>query len=131
MIGILSILLPGLFKTIDKVVDKVADADKIKAELQIMAMSGQAGELEAAMKIIVAETQGKDWLQRNWRPVLMISITAIIVNNYLIAPYAQAIFGVGIMLDLPDPLFTLMTIGVGGYIGGRTGEKMIKTYKEK
>ena len=131
MMRILSLFLPGLFKTIDKVIDNKADAEKIKGELQMAVMNGQASELEGAVKIIVAEAQGKDWLQRNWRPMLMLTIVAIIANNYLLAPYAQVIFGVGLQLDLPPELFTLMNIGVGGYVMGRTGEKMIKTFKQK
>ena len=60
---------------------------------------------------------------------MMIAII-IIANNYLIVPYANAFFGVGIQLDLPDALWTLLTIGVGGYTLGRSSEKIADKLKK-
>jgi hypothetical protein len=34
-----------------------------------------------------------------------------------------------IVLELPDKLWNLMLVGVGGYIAGRTGEKITDTIK--
>jgi hypothetical protein len=87
-------------------------------------------EIDAKAQIIVAEAQGQSWLQRNWRPMLMLTIIAIIANNYVIYPYITLFGGTATILQLPAELFTLMTIGVGGYVVGRTGEKMITTWKE-
>jgi hypothetical protein len=35
------------------------------------------------------------------------------------------------VLALPDRLWDLMTLGVGGYVVGRTGEKITQRWKEK
>ena len=43
----------------------------------------------------------------------------------------QALFGTGLMLDLPNELFNLMTVAVGGYVIGRSAEKGIRAWKEK
>jgi len=83
-------------------------------------------ELEAKTKIILAESQGDKW-QRRWRPTLMYACIAIIVNNYILQPYLAAIFNWSVTLDLPDKLWTLMTVGVGGYITSRGVEKIVKT----
>jgi len=53
-----------------------------------------------------------------------------VANNYLIAPYLGAMFGVGLMLDLPSSLWDLMTLGVGGYIGARTIDKGVENWKQ-
>lgn len=82
-------------------------------------------------EIIIAEAKGKSWLQRNWRPGLMAIFGTIIANNYIIAPYVGAIFGVELVLEMPADLWDLLKIGVGGYIVGRSGEKIIKTVKSK
>lgn len=57
----------------------------------------------------------------------MLSITAIVVNNYILAPYLQAAFGWwwSVTLDLPPEMWTLLTVGVGGYVVGRSGEKIV------
>ena len=72
-------------------------------------------------------------LQRNWRPVLMWVIVCIIGNNYLIAPIvnnAAAAFDMTLLpiLELPDHLFNLMTVSLGGYVVGRSAEKIIPQY---
>jgi hypothetical protein len=38
-------------------------------------------------------------------------------------------FGVGIALDLPERLWDLMTVGVGGYVVGRTAERGIELWR--
>ncbi|GAB2799030.1 hypothetical protein GCM10027040_27550 [Halomonas shantousis] len=83
--------------------------------------------IEAQAKVVIAEAQGESYLQRNWRPILMLTITAVVANNYLFAPYLGAMFGSALTLDLPDRLWDLMTLGVGGYIGGRSLEKVTQT----
>ena len=75
--------------------------------------------------VINTEMQG-NWLQRSWRPILMLSLVLIIINNYLLFPYFPESLT---MLDLPDKLWNLLTIGVGGYVAGRSIEKAVKIYK--
>ena len=123
-------IISAVAPLIGKWFDNEADAEKFKAELTEKLLQNEDKLMEAKRDIIVAEAQGESWLQRNWRPVLMLSIVAIVVNNYLIAPYVQAFGGMAIQLDLPDSLFTLMTVGVGGYVAGRSGEKIMKEYKK-
>jgi len=79
--------------------------------------------------IIIAEAKGDSWLQRNWRPMLMCAFGFIVVNNYIISPYLQALFGFSVHLDLPPAMWDLLKIGVGGYIVGRSVEKGIERWK--
>jgi len=73
-------------------------------------------ELEAKKEIIVAEAKGS-WLQRNWRPILMLTIVAIVANNYIIYPYLSMFTDNVVVLELPSKLWNLMLVGVGGYVG--------------
>lgn len=129
--GIGSILgiVPKLFGLVDKaVLDKDA-ATKLKFDLQNTVMSYESELVKAQANIIVAEAQGESWLQRNWRPILMLVIVAIVANNFLVVPILQ-LFGLeSVVLELPDQLYTLMTVGVGGYIAGRSGEKIAAKLK--
>ena len=132
----------GLIKPITDMVDNLTTTDEERGELKNKlvelqnAIASKVLDYEAKLneiqgKIVMAEAQGESWLQRNWRPILMISIVAIVVNNYLLFPYLQ-LFGIKtIELNLPDKLYTLMTVGVGGYVVGRSGEKIIKNMKGK
>ncbi|KPN28872.1 hypothetical protein SY89_03524 [Halolamina pelagica] len=98
---------------IDAAVTDKDQANKLKAELRRRLIDQQDAALQARMKIILAEATGESWLQRNWRPLLMTVIVAIIANNYLVAPYLGAMFGVGLQLELPQQLWQLMTMGSG------------------
>lgn len=117
-------LLGGLFGLIDKSVQDRDQAAKIKAELQTMVLSGDLRELEAAARIIAAEAAGESWLQRNWRPLLMLLFGIIIANNYLLAP----LFGTPQALIPPD-MWALLKLGLGGYVVGRSAEKGIRMWK--
>jgi len=70
--------------------------------------------LSAQADVVKAEANGSSWIQRNWRPITML------------------VFLVLVVLDsfkwLPNPLapqaWTLLQIGLGGYVIGRSAEKI-------
>jgi hypothetical protein len=101
-----------------------------KAEIEAQLILMESKIVQSKADVLKAEIQGQSWLQRNWRPLLMTIIIVIIANNYIIVPYLSAITDKVHVLDLPEKLWSLMTLGVGGYIAGRSGEKIISTWKE-
>ncbi len=138
LLSSLPVIGPVIEKIIGVVDQAVPDKDlreKLKAEIQTRLLeldySVLEKEIEARAKVIMAEATGHSWLQRNWRPILMITIVAIVANNYLIYPYLSLFTDKATILPLPPELFTLMTVGVGGYIVGRSGEKMVRIWKGK
>lgn len=102
---------------------------EIENDIAVKIMAHEEKTVNAQKEIIVAEIKN-GWLSRNWRPILMLSITAVVVNNYILYPYLSMFTDKAILLDLPDKLWNLMTIGVGGYVIGRSGEKIIETIKK-
>ena len=75
-------------------------------------------------------------LQRNWRPILMLVFGGIIVYQYFLVQALNAIltmFTVEYNGDLliipefvlPNRFWTLLEIGIGGYIAGRSLEKIV------
>lgn len=123
-------IIGPLFGVIDQAVEDKDAAAKLKADIHSKMLSLQESETASATKVLMAELSGGNWLQRSWRPILMLSIVAIVVNNYLLVPYLT-LFGLpATALDLPPELFNLMTVGVGGYVLGRSGEKIMREYKQ-
>ncbi|WP_158521402.1 3TM-type holin [Kushneria konosiri] len=123
-------IIDPLFGVIDQVVEDKDKANEIKREMQARLIDARSKELDARMQVVLAEAGGESWLQRNWRPILMLVIVAIVANNYLVAPYLGAMFGVGLTLPLPQSLWDLMTLGVGGYIAGQTAERGLATWQQ-
>lgn len=124
------ILEAGL-RILDKVIpDPTAKAEATRKLLEIQ-QSGQLKELEASMTVVVAEAKSEHWLTANWRPVTMLSFVAIIVNNYIIYPYLSLFWSEAPVLAIPPDMWELLKIGLGGYVVGRTSEKLMAEYKKK
>jgi hypothetical protein len=102
----------------------VNDIAKLQIEVSGKVLEYETKLMQAQADIIKAEAQGASWLQRNWRPMLMCMFGFIIANNYILVPYFQAIFGWSVPLDVPQDLWDLLKIGIGGYVVGRSAEKI-------
>jgi hypothetical protein len=119
-------ILSPLLKIVDDLIPDKDLANRLKAEFQNAMLTFDTKVVEAQMNIILAEARG-GWLQRNWRPMLMMICILIIANNYILFPYGALFFpGKVAVLELPGPLWGLLTVGTGGYIAGRTIEKVKK-----
>jgi len=128
--NIITTIFPMLAKIIDKAVPDKAEANRLIAEIQQELLKQSGEETKMATQVLLAEVGGESVLQRNWRPILMLSVVAIVVNNYILYPYL-ILFGLpATVLELPGELFSLMTVGVGGYVVGRSGEKIMTKYLE-
>ena len=121
-------IIKGIFGVIDQAVEDKDVANQLKAKLTEQQHEIIGKEIEASAKIILAEAQGS-WLQRNWRPLLMLIAIVILANNYIVLPYLSMFTDKVAVLEMPDGLWTLLVTGVGGYIVGRSGEKMMKSYR--
>lgn len=87
---------------------------------------------DARSKIIIAEAQGESWLQRNWRPMLMTNFGFVITWNYAIVPIVMLVFDTKVPpIEMPADMWDVLKLGVGGYIVGRSGEKITKTIMER
>ena len=109
------------------------DRAAIEAELRrVMAeqISGVAAtEITARRDLIIAELRGESWLQRNWRPLVAISFAAVLLFYAIILPIAVDWFGappVRVGDQLLGWIMQTVMIALGGYIGGRTLEKMAR-----
>ena len=128
-------LVDTILNTVNNVIDKIfpdkTEAEKAKAAVQTAVLGIDRAVIEESAKIVLGEVQGQSWLQRNWRPLLMLSIVAIVVNNYLVYPYLSLFWAGAKLLELPEALWSLMKIGVGGYIVGRSTEKIAESVSGK
>jgi hypothetical protein len=61
----------------------------------------------------------------------MLVFVAIVANNYLLYPYVSLFWAAAPMLELPPDLWDLIKIGLGGYVVGRSAEKVATNYKRQ
>ena len=96
--------------------------EKIKAEsiIKQILIEKQLELQQMQTDVIIAEAKG-NWLQRSWRPILMLSFGFIVIYVKFIAP----VFGFTIP-ELEIEFWELLKIGIGGYVVGRSAEKISK-----
>lgn len=121
----------GIFKELIGSVDSwfTTDEERLQAQTRIMMVQAQVmgqvleyekSMLEAQSAVIQAEAKGESWIQRSWRPITMLTFVALVVARWL-----------GLTVDVTQEveiqLMHLIQLGLGGYILGRSGEKIVKS----
>jgi hypothetical protein len=83
------------------------------------AMEYETKLLESQTELVKAEAQGASTIQRTWRPITMLTFVGLVTFNVVARTFGFSQF------ELPPDLWLLIQIGLGGYVGGRTLEKII------
>jgi hypothetical protein len=117
-------LIDGLHTSAEEKLAAQAKMAQIQSDLTVKVLDYEKTLAQEQASVIRAEAQSQSWLTRNWRPILMLTFTVIIAWNYIGVP----VFGATAALIPPD-MWDLLKIGVGGYVVGRTGEKMVDKWK--
>jgi len=121
-------LIPILGSAVKKLIDRaIPDKDKaleIKRQLDLDIQDIERTELKGAIDIIVAEAKGDSWLQRSWRPLLMLWFAGLVGAHWL------GFTPDNLSQSTINQLLSIVQIGIGGYIVGRSGEKIMKEYKK-
>ena len=132
--GILDLFAPEVVKTIGGVIDELTTTEEEKGrlklqflnqqleavresnKLEIARIEAQTKQIEAQTRVIEAEVKSDSWLAKTWRPIVMLMFAGIAVG------YA---FGyVSVPQEFVDELFTLLTVGIGGYTVCQTSENI-------
>ena len=110
--------IPLLGKVVERLIPDPDQAAKAKNQLVDMAVNGELDELAQRAGVIKAEAQGDGWLQRSWRPIVMLIFTALIVARWL--GWSAPDLSEAVELKL----FSIVQVGLGGYIASRGIEKV-------
>lgn len=116
--GVLAAIAPRLLDIIDQTVKDKDAATEVRTRIASELFKTNSETARAAAEVVVAEAKGEGWLQRNWRPMLMVWFAI------LIGAYWFGFVPANMPVEVVEKLFTLVQIGVGGYVVGRSGEKI-------
>lgn len=130
MMAVLKLLTPILGDVLKKVVPDTDKHKEIEREIQLALLNHTDSLEKMRGEIVLAEANSGNWLTSAWRPLLMMVIIAIIAFNYLLFPLLGLFTGNVHSIFLPDQLWNLLQIGVGGYVVGRSGEKMVDKWNK-
>lgn len=96
------------------------ELEKIQVQVKEKVIDLESKTIEGQAKIIEAEARSDSWLTKNWRPMVIMSLFCLIVLDY---------FGVSSSDGLPEQAWRTIDIALGGYIGGRSVEKVARIVK--
>ncbi len=81
----------------------------------------EATLIEGRTQAVTAEARGESWLQRSWRPLTMLWFVLLIGAHWL-GLTADTLTEAEVVLVLE-----IVKVGLGGYVVGRSAEKITKT----
>ncbi|HMA77976.1 MAG TPA: 3TM-type holin [Candidatus Paceibacterota bacterium] len=123
MLGIGSVLEFGT-TLINKIFPDKEAANAAKLKLLELQQTGELKELEAQAQIVNTEAASKHWLAANWRPITMLVFVGLIVARWF--GWAAPNLSEAEYLKL----WTIVELGLGGYVIGRSAEKLIPKVAE-
>jgi hypothetical protein len=118
-----------LMKIIEAHVADQALRRKLAAEMEQQVLAHLTRSAELGQAVVMAEVQSEHWLSRSWRPMLMLLLMGFLLLAGLVLPLADVIAGGPVPFQprwnmLPQGFWDFLAIGMGGYIGGRSLEKV-------
>ena len=121
MPGILDIFKSKAVEQVGNIVDNVVTSNDEKSEAKKQLAEVVLSNLTELSKIqgevIMTEMKGSK-LQKNWRPLMMITFGAILVCKWFGWTDAE------IPVELELELMSIVKLGLGGYVVGRSAEKI-------
>lgn len=125
-------ILTHLFRPIADAIDNLhtSEEEKLQIRAAMSRVEIQAREkwleyetalAESRRDVLVAEITGRSMLQRNWRPVTMLIFVTLVVVDVL---------GLG-EHRLPADAWTVIQLGLGGYVVGRSAEKIAPLFSKR
>ncbi len=122
--GAKSVLEP-VAKILDDVITN--DGERMVAKKNKMkVITGFSEKMMQFQKDILTTEMKGNWLQRSWRPILMLMFGFIVIYEYFIAKVFLLPSA-----GLPVEFWQLLKLGMGGYIIGRSVEKTAEKISEK
>lgn len=116
--ALLPVLAPLLGDTIKRLFPDPAEAAKAQMEIQA-ALLTNAAQIETAAAGIVSDEAKSGGLAAMWRPIVMLTFTALIVARWM--GYSAPGISEAEVLKLWD----IVQLGLGGYVIGRSVEKIV------
>jgi len=127
-------LVSDIFKPAADLIDNLHTSEEEKLQQKFNLLELQAAAVDSATQynqklfegqaqIINSEASSGNWLATSWRPITMLTFVVIVVAKFL---------GYDSPNMTPEDyshLWTLIEIGLGGYVVGRSVEKTVKTWK--
>lgn len=123
-------LIAGIFKPAATLVDELhtSEEERLKAKGHLLDVQAAAMQrvfdyekamIKGQQAVVTAEAKSEHFIVAAWRPITMLTFLVLAVGDSL-----------GLLATpLKDEAWMLLQLGLGGYVVGRSGEKIAKVVK--
>lgn len=120
--------IAGIFRPVADLVDDLTLSGEEKAQFKLAQLTAEFAALQKMMEyetkvlqaqqdVIVTEAKSESPITRVWRPITMLTFLGLVVLDQT-----------GMLaFRLAPEAWTLLQIGLGGYVVGRSAEKVVPT----
>ncbi len=128
-------MVQGIFKPAAKLVDELHTSEEERMDNKLRMLELQAAAVDRATeyhqtlfesqaKIVNSEASSSNLLTSSWRPIVMLTFTGLVVARYV------GFEAPNMTPEDHENLWTLIQLGLGGYVMGRSVEKTVNTWKK-
>ena len=115
----------GVVSAVGEVIERLTLPSREKKQLETdllrVFIEWEQRVMEARSAVLVEEARGS-WLQRSWRPLVMLTFAVIVlVGTFTSLP----------ILEDTSRFWDLLEIGLGGYVVGWSGNKIVQAFTGK
>ena len=115
----------GVVSAVGGVIDRLTlparEKKQLETDLLRIFIEWEKRVMEAQAAVLTEEARGT-WLQRSWRPLVMLTFALIVLaGTFTSLP----------MLADTSRFWDLLEIGLGGYVVGRSGENIVQAFTGK
>lgn len=121
MSPLIPIIAPLLTQIVGGLFPDPVEKSKAEAEVMKQLLTSQGEFEKATAEIIKSEAESEHWLAANWRPLTMLTFVTLIVARWF--GFAAPNLSENEYLKL----WSIVEIGLGGYVIGRSLEKIAPT----
>lgn len=119
-------LIDNLHTSQEEKLEQKAVLLQLQTDFLIEGLEYEQEQLKAKAAIIMAETKSESWVTRNWRPITMLSFVAATLAYWFGITPTDPTTGLSVIPNaIIERMFSLVQLGVGGYIAGRSIEKVV------
>lgn len=128
-------IIAGIFKPAADLIDNLHTSEEERLEQKRLLLEVQAKAmdrvheyntqlLQAQGAVVNSEAKSEHFLAATWRPIVMLAFTGLVVARFF------GFHAPGMTEAEYLELWGLIQLGLGGYVAGRSAEKMMKVYKQ-
>ena len=127
ILDIIKLVLP----VFDRLIPDVNAREKAKEELTKTLLENQTAIMSAMKDTMAADAASESWLTRSARPIVVLWSLGMITWVVLSPIFNLQTATLTALSGVPDSLWNLVSVGIGGYMLARTVEKGMANWKKK